>query len=154
MFNLDIDQLISNAESGKACDIYELARLYDLGAIPDPSESKYIELYELFFKTDEVRAVLNNLDSEKGYDDSVGFYEEGFLKECIVEAGLALCFYYMNSTDSQEVRQALEYVGIVYDVLKGPYEIERENGELIYILSIIKQLNERLEKMGVDYDAQ
>ena len=43
---LDYEMLLSNAENGDPFSMFELAYLYDMGAIPDPSGSMFIHWYK------------------------------------------------------------------------------------------------------------
>ena len=108
--SIDYEMLLSNAENGDPFAMCELANLYDMGAIPDSSESMFVYWYKRFWETPEVKAFLYNLDSEDDNDESIDPFTEMALRGYVIEAGLALGLYYMNSTDIDEAKLALECI--------------------------------------------
>ena len=150
----DTKKIISEAEHDNPFAMFELARLYDIGVLPDASESKYIYWFKMFWETPKVQATLDNLDDESEINNEVNIPEEMILREYIIEAGLALCFYYMNSTNVQEVRNALSYVTGAWDAAGKPYfSADDLDGELD-IFALMQKLSNRLIDMGVDYNAE
>ena len=151
---IDTQRIVSEAEAGNPFAMFELARLYDLGVLQDLSGSKYIFWFKKFWKSPKVQATLDNLDDENGINDEVSIPEEWMLRDYIVEAGIALCFYYKNSTDVQEIRDALSYITGAWDAAGKPYiSADDLDGELD-IFALMQKLVNRLTEMGVDFNVE
>ena len=149
-----IISIISDAENDDPFAMYELARLYDLDVIPDSSESKYIYWFKRFWNTEVVQRILAALESENDIDTGVSIPDEMVLRDYITESGLALCFYYMNSTDALEVSEALEYATGAWGAAGCPSFLEDDSDGETDMVSLMKKLSERLVELGVEPDVE
>lgn len=152
--NADFAMIMREAENGNPFAMYELAHLYDLGVLSDPSETKFIYWFKKFWETREVQAALYNYDCEEGYDDSIDIPTEMMLRDYIIEAGLALGLYYMNSTNIDEACFAFECLSAAWTSSRFAYIAPDELDGKTDIAGLLRKQSEWLEELGVDLNAR
>ena len=152
--NSSYSTVISKAKNGDPSAMYELAMLYDCGAIGSSSDSEYVYWLKKFMESDIIVAIIEELDDEEGSVQNPHYdFIEGFkYYTMIVEAGIALGLYYMNSSHIEEVIIAYDAFYAAFIVSRFDYiEIEDEEG-VTNILTLLSRTNHRLNllKEGVE----
>lgn len=139
--------VISKAENGDTSAMYELAMLYDCGAIESSSDSEYVYWLRKFMESDLINAIIDDFDNE---DEALPNPDYDFIKgfeyySMIVEAGIALGLYYMNSSHIEEVGIAYRALYAAFLVSRFDYlTIEDEEG-ITDILTLLSRTNNRLD---------
>ena len=148
------EMIIKEAEHGDSLAMYRTANLYDIGVVPDPSGFKSIYWYKRFWESPKVQAAINNYDEKAPDDDRATVFDELYLRDCIIEAGLALGLYYMNSTDPEEACYAYECLCEAYFVSRFRYFTKEELDGKTDINQLLEKQKKWLESLGVDVGAR
>lgn len=148
------ESLMIEAEQGNLQSMYEVAKLYDAGILPDSSGFESIRWYKKFWEATEVQAVINNYDEDAPDDDRASIPFELSLRELIIEIGLALGLYYSNSTNLEEACFAYECLSDAWVASRYAWiSKEKLNGKTD-IDELIKRQIVWLEELGVDLEAR
>ena len=146
-------KVFKKAESGDPFYMFRLAKLYDSGAINSASDSEYVFWLKKFMESDPVKAIVSDLDVEDAtYDIGASFSEVFELYQMIIEAGIDLGLYYMNSSDVKEVKLARDSLYSAWLASKCDYiEVEVSNS-VVDIVNLLRIVNERVEFISERFD--
>lgn len=145
--SLSYGPIISDAENGNPYAMYELAMLYDCGAIKSSSDSGYIYWLKKFMESDIISEIIDEVDDEDGATQNLhrNFWEDYNYYPMIIEAGIALGLYYMNSSNIEEVNAARSAFYSAHIVSRFDFiEVESNDG-ITDIVSLLSQTNNRIE---------
>lgn len=148
-----VQDIMSKAEGGNPIAMYQLANYYDIGLLPDASDVKHIYWFKRFWDTPEVKATVFNIESDEYNDESVDPTLEMLLRGYIVEAGLALGLYYMNSTNIKEATFALECFSSAWFASAFDYLIVEDMDGKTDIQQLLRKQQAWLEELEVSSNA-
>lgn len=138
------DKLVSEADNNNPKAMYKLAMLYSTGAINSSSDEDIFWL-EKFLNSEKVQSILVDLDDDEGsvsYTDApFGNYE---YYDMIIEAGIAIGLYYMNSSKITEVQISQTAFYDAWIASKYDYIEIKDGDNTTDILSLMGQIDTRI----------
>lgn len=152
-----VDETKQKAMAHDPIAMFHLAQMYRSGEITSSNEDLDIVWLKRFFEHPVVDGVLRDLDEEDG-DHSIDFLlfteEYSNLRDCIIEAGIALGLYYCKSNHLDELYIARDslYSALLssrYDWLQT--DVDGDLYEVNTIFYDVLRKIERLEGNG-DHD--
>lgn len=148
-----VQNIMSKAEGGDPIAMYQIANYYDIGLLPDTSDGKYIYWFKRFWDTPEVKATVYNIESDEYNDETADPMLEMLLRSYIVEAGLALGLYYMNSTNIREATFALECFSSAWSASAFDYLTVEDMDGTTDIQQLIRKQQAWLKELEVSSNA-
>ena len=157
----DYEYIILQAESGDPHSMLEVAKLNKAGAFGDINIQEYVYWLKQFFDTPQIKYLVGEYEDNYSPDNPVidnprldedapvALVDEYILRNDIIEAGLALGIYYMNSSVRKELMLSRDSFMAALDASACDYlTVDSLDGQYDDIVSILVKIQSRLERFG------